>query len=1180
MYDDDDIYGDSSGLDDDLAGLTIVGNDFGSIDGDDPAALWLAQQEASAESSGDGASYQDELIGAATPEALQLGRISHVEPRIQAGIKHVLEGGSLRGTHPVDLAAAREEFGSVIGGDPSAFARQIRLDEAVGLPRHEQDIKTVMSMLGNTAGTYMDRGPGGQLINTYADEERQAKADSDFGIAVGYVKELADMYLDDRTRGSSVEGARRLALEESITKRLIDGTFYEGSSSLLPLPNETGVTGIKATQGIYGSAQGTAMDRMGAAKNYDDLYQSYMQGQKTKFVRDDRGFKVFKSDVPEHVRSEVLRNTPSLANSLFPKPLRVRDKTYSQAELDKQSRDQKYAMSQAQTKADFARRILRQQMPTTRDESKGQMRMSGWDTPYDEQADLQNLRNEAAIQGIDWNTAYTGQGGASRGASLQSELGDYLADEQAKEDTLSRSGQTGVLVQGSQEWLNIRKGKITASTAAGLLKEGGVEQRALDLAMERLGTAEKFMGNAHTLDGNRGEPKALAAFLSGPGRGLTQTEEGFIENPKYAGFGISPDGLLWNGEGESEGLLELKYLSSGSMKGALNKYTPQMQMQMAITGEEQTHFYALDKYTGEYVHEVVKADPEMQAQLIKAGTQALELGASLDNRGVRDLRKEIQSAAKPRKKLGLKEEAGQTAAFVSTDAVEEEMTAFDPTAATVSAVAAITESGGSPASATKLAQKLEQDDQRARMKDAMDAAQPEEGIKYDKVQNQREQAKARNEFVDAQRQTAFGDGADNSDMASFYKQQQAEAMKAEKEKQAAQRETTDNLRNFGNALKEASGVAAELGALVTGGNASGMREVRTAAEAGLSTAEARGMREALELGGLDQAGSDRVISQAGQLQRTFNDQEQAAGQFTQFMEARGKSNLAGVKNLQMPSLAEFKAMSPQQMTARVASMMQGKTSEERSAIANIFNMPELAVYAGEASAITDVDTSINEQNIRETYTGITKVEQLVREGREQIGEVGEFGGMAGAAAGVVAGVAGSKTLAATSSKASAFMANAAKSSPKIASAVKTASVAAKASPMAIVAGAAPMAIRALTDVQDDGTLGDSALDVMEFAAYGAAAGSIVPGVGTALGAGVGAAVGVANEAWEWFNADDAVPKADIGLMQSQTKEQSTGKSQDVHVSVVNEISPELITTTTDVNGDISVDSDSSLSTGG
>lgn len=1164
-----DLYGNDDWNEEDLGGLTIV-DEFGSVSGEmDEADAWLAQMEQQAVDSGDGASFQEELIGAATPATLQLGRIGHVEPRIQAGIKAVLSGQSVDGIHPVDAAAAREQFASEIGQDPKEFARQIKLDEVVQVPRHQQDLKTVISMLQNTSGEYMERGPGGQLIGNIQDAEKQMEADADLQKAIGYISELADLYIDDRTRGSSVEPARRRALEESITKRLIDGTFYEGSKDILPLPNETGVTGIIRTQGIYGSAQGTAEDRLSAGQ-FDSAYKTVGSGVKTRFLRDENGYKVFKDNVDQKTRADILRRTPSLANSLFPKPRRIKDKTYSISELEKQTRDQQYALSQAQFKAEEARRILRRELPSTRDESKGQIRMTGWDTPYDEQADLQNLRNEAAIQGIDWNTFYAGQGEDSQ----QSELTDFI--EREREKPLSTDGE---IKQGTQAWLNQRKGKITASTAAGLLKAGGVEERALELAMERLGTADKFTGNADTREGNEGEKKAARAFMSGPGRGLVLQEAYFEENPEYQGFGVSPDGRLYDQDGNSKGLLELKYLSTGSMKGALAKYTPQMQMQMAITGESQTNFYALDKFTGEYVHEVVEADPAMQEQLIAAGRQALEMGADLDNRGVQALRKQIQSA-KPRKGRQPSSQVkvtGQQESFAPKEEVEEEAVAFDPTQ---EAVARITQGSGQMASETTLARKLEQIDQRERAKEAIANAVPSEEVIKDGGTTRTKPNPARASFIAGNQRPAFGDNADNSDMAAFYRDMQKEAAEASKE-------ASQQVRNFGNAVQKAGQVLGELGGLVAGGNASGMSEVRLAAETGQDVEAVRGTREALEMGGLDTAGASRMIMQAGNLTKTFNEEASAAAKYTSILTARGRSNLESVRTMDIPSIQELQNMEPQQWTSMVAGLMEGKSPQEKAQIGEIFGMTELATYDQDPAAINARDSSIDGEAQRATYRGLMTVEQQRREVSEQLGEVGETGGMVAGGAQVASAVVGSATagvlgtMAAKTSTAQKLMSQAAKAGPMAAKAVKTASVAAKANPVAIAATAAPMAIRAIGDIKDDGSVGDSAMDVLEFASYGAAVGSIVPGVGTLAGAGVGAAVGLANEAWEWFNTDDAVPNANIGAMPSQT--QQTDKQApvtNVNVDVTNEISPDLIRTTTDIDGDISIDEDSSLNTGG
>lgn len=1164
-YSDEDGYGTGE-----LSGLSIHGSLEEMDSGMTRAEQELANMMMGAGSTGDSDVYIDRSgEGMASISTLQLGRIGHVEPRIQAGIKAILSGQSIDGIHPVDAAAAREEFASIIGGDPSKFASQIKLDEAVQLPRHEQDLRTVVSMLQNTAGSYLERGPGGQLVNNIADVEKQMEADAELREATGIVKDLAGLYLDPRTIGSPVESARRRALEESITKRLIDGTFYDGSKNLLPLPNETGVTGIVATQGIYGSPQGTAEDRLSASK-FDEKYVTFKEGQKTKFVRDDSGYKVFRDDVPQSERNEILRRTPNLQNSLFPAERLSGQKTYSVAELEAKKRGRAYQMSLAQGQAEKARRILRKQMPTTRDESKNQIRMSGWDTPMGEQADLQNLRNEAAILDIDWNSKFAGQGEDE----VQSALTEYIENATELEPNITG----GEIKQGTQAWLNQRKGKITASTAAGLLKEGGVEERAMELAMERLGTAIPFHGNAHTREGTEGEAKAASAFMAQQGRGMTLVEAYFEENEAYKGFGVSPDGRLYNDEGESEGLLELKYLSSGSMAGALSKYTPQMQMQMAITGESQTHFYALDKYTGEYVHEVVQANSDMQSQLLEAGQQALQLGAGLDNRGVQALRKQIESN-KPRQRKGASEKVvGQTEAFATSETADEPMTAFNPRAA---AVANLTSSSGGAASETKLAQKLEQLDQAERMKAAVaDASGDATDVQaMGKLEGQAyaEDARRTQKASDAIRTAGLTELSAYAEDEKRTADAKAEADKANAE---ATKEASESVKNFGASVKQAANVLGELGGLITGGNASGMSEVRLAAETGQTTAQVRGTREALEFGGLDTAGANRTIMGASGLVKTFNDEQQAAARFTTLMEDRGRSNLEAVRTMDVPSIQELQGMNPAQMASMVASLMQGKSPEARAQIGKMFGMTELSTYNQDPASLNNIDGTIQEGALRDTYSGITTVEQGLREARETAGSLGETTGMLGSGTQAVAAVAGSATAGYLASKAAPFLTKAAQTGPKAASMIKNLSTAARATPLALAASVAPMAVRHVGDIKDDGGVGDSLMDVAEFATYGAAIGSVVPGVGTAVGAGVGAAIGVANEAWDYFSADDAMPDTNIGNMPTQTKQANQASKQTVNVEVTNEISPDLIRTTTDVDGDLNIDEEAGLSTGG
>ena len=152
---------------------------------------------------------------------------------------------------------------------------------------------------------------------------------------------------------------------------------------------------------------------------------------------------------------------------------------------------------------------------------------------------------------------------------------------------------------------------------------------------------------------------------------------------------------------------------------------------------------------------------------------------------------------------------------------------------------------------------------------------------------------------------------------------------------------------------------------------------------------------------------------------------------------------------------------------------------------------------------------------------------------------------------------------------------------------------AKVNPAGLALGAASIAGRELVGVEDDGGLGDSALDVVEMAGYGsgigmtlgAAAGLIggpfapltVP-AGAALGATVGGVLGfgagIGNELWEWATDDDgeqAIPSSNIGNMQSQTTQKTDKGEKTVNVEVNNSIAKDLIVTNVNADGDLSTD---------
>jgi len=1187
---------------DDYEGLEVYDSpDGGNIDGElDEAALWLQGQGGVLDEDNDSPISRNILEGAMTAADLQLGRISHVEPRIQAGIKALLSGQDISGVSAVDKAAAIQQFTSEIGIAPEVFASRIKLDPSVQVPNYSGDIKTVLSMLQNTSGEYMVRGPGKTLPGNYIDSEKRLEANDDLTTAIGYITELSDLYIDGRTRGSSVEQARRSAVEAGLVSRLRDGVFYDGSKDILPLPNEVGiygentrgVTGLVRTQGIYGSIQGTADDRLSSGR-FDEYYQtSNAAGEKTRFVRDSNGGKVFKNDVSKEDRTRILKATPSLANSLFAKPKPARGTRFTQEERDKHSRDQKYLLDQAQYKAEFARKVLRQQFPTTRDESAGQINMAGFDRPVGEQEEMQNLRNEAAILGLDWSAGVDldNVGGVSTstlstedamkvgifssggvgsdksggfGYTQMSDVDRFIEEELNPEvdNVVSLNPK-----QGTPEWLAQRRGKITASVIKGILLEGGVDDIALQLAKERLGTAEPFEGNADTREGNKGEDKVAASFLAGVGKNFTMGEAHFVSgDPKgLKGFGVSPDGWLINGEGESEGLAEFKLLSGSSMKTAVKDYTNQMQLQMAVTGEKQVHFYALDKHSGEYLHEVVKEDVDLQDKIISAGRQAIDKASKLDHIGVQALSKDIEA-----KKMGPRAPSrsmtkGQNKSFEVTKGVVENVTAFDPAVANVD-----TELGA--ASKTVMAQKLEKLDQAERLKNAVDSAQDVSGMsKIESEQSETRRMKAQAIFSNNNRRAGFEGNQPDSEMAKYYEE-------AQKKAADATNEATNSVSEFGKATMKAVGILSELGGMVMSGNKSGMDEVRFANEVGMDVRNVRGMRESLEKGMLSDTGINKVISRAGSLVNTFNSELGFASEYTNILEARGVSNLESVRSMDIPRPSELKDMNPQQMVSMVAGLMEGKTQEEKVQIGRIFGMAELASNTASPMAIDAAyDLSINQQNLEATRAGIVDVEQVKRQALEQTGEIGSVGGSIATGSVVAGAIAGSATMGFVGVKAAQMLSRAAPSA-NAAKMAKSMSVLGKSTPLAMAAGLAPLAIRGLSGVKDDGTVGDSALDIMEFAGYGAALGSVIPGAGTLLGAGFGTALGIGNEVMEYFESDP-LPDPNIGEMR-QTHGPKDKEKNIVNVEVTNEISRDLIRTTTDVNGDLNVDEESGIGTG-
>lgn len=186
------------------------------------------------------------------------------------------------------------------------------------------------------------------------------------------------------------------------------------------------------------------------------------------------------------------------------------------------------------------------------------------------------------------------------------------------------------LIQGSDEWLAARCGKVTASRMADLLaktKTGYGASRAnymAELIAERLTgqPAEKFTSPAMQW-GTANESDARSAYEFHADCDVI--EVGFVPHPGILMAGASPDGLV-----AADGLVEIKCpntathidtLLSGVVAG---KYITQMQFQMACTGRRWCDFVSFDPRMPAdlrlFVRRVVRDDTaiaDMEAEIVK-----------------------------------------------------------------------------------------------------------------------------------------------------------------------------------------------------------------------------------------------------------------------------------------------------------------------------------------------------------------------------------------------------------------------------------------------------------------------------------------------------------------------------------------------------------------------------------
>lgn len=178
------------------------------------------------------------------------------------------------------------------------------------------------------------------------------------------------------------------------------------------------------------------------------------------------------------------------------------------------------------------------------------------------------------------------------------------------------------MIQGSDEWKQIRLGKVTASRIADVTaktKTGWSAMRtnyAAALVAERLtGVCQDSYMSAAMQHGCDTEPRAKLAYEFYADTDIISVA--FVEHPAIDMAGCSPDGLLG-----TTGLVEFKCPNTATHIDTLlgaeidGKYVKQMQFQMACTGRDWCDFVSFDP----------RMPAEMQLFVIRVDRDAKMIG--------------------------------------------------------------------------------------------------------------------------------------------------------------------------------------------------------------------------------------------------------------------------------------------------------------------------------------------------------------------------------------------------------------------------------------------------------------------------------------------------------------------------------------------------------------------------
>jgi exodeoxyribonuclease (lambda-induced) len=175
------------------------------------------------------------------------------------------------------------------------------------------------------------------------------------------------------------------------------------------------------------------------------------------------------------------------------------------------------------------------------------------------------------------------------------------------------------ILQGTPEWLEVRKGKMTASHAQAIGNNGkGLHTYVHDLMADSFSSGEyESYSNKHMDRGNELEDQARTIYELETDQTVEQV--GFIDHDAYSG--CSPDGLV-----DDDGMIEIKCMDDKKHfrvilygeKEIDSKYIWQMQMQMLVADRKWVDFIAYNpNFKQSLIIHRIKADKDTQDKILE-----------------------------------------------------------------------------------------------------------------------------------------------------------------------------------------------------------------------------------------------------------------------------------------------------------------------------------------------------------------------------------------------------------------------------------------------------------------------------------------------------------------------------------------------------------------------------------